>query len=107
MIRSIAAAVVVVAFGVLPVLAREKADERSGRRTLQPEDLKALEWRSIGPANMGGRVSSISLAPGNPKTYCIGYGTGGVWKISVTWSSSALTVARKRSSPVFVSAGIQ
>ena len=52
----------------------------AGPRTLQPDDLEALKWRSIGPANMGGRVAAIALAPGNPKTFYVGYGTGGLWK---------------------------
>ena len=30
------------------------------------EQLRALSWRSIGPANMGGRVSEIALVPGKP-----------------------------------------
>ncbi|MCH8242222.1 MAG: hypothetical protein IH897_06385 [Planctomycetes bacterium] len=29
---------------------------------------------------MGGRVADIAVAPGNPKTYYIGYGTGGLFK---------------------------
>ena len=45
-------------------------------RTLTTDDLKGLSWRSVGPANMGGRVADIAVAPGNPKTYYIGYGTG-------------------------------
>jgi photosystem II stability/assembly factor-like uncharacterized protein len=50
------------------------------QRQLQPEDLSPLSWRSIGPANMGGRVADIALAPGNPKVYLVGYATGGIWK---------------------------
>ncbi|MCH8212137.1 MAG: hypothetical protein IIB99_12300 [Planctomycetes bacterium] len=49
-------------------------------RTLRSEDLKPLAWRSIGPANMAGRVATIALAPGNPKTYFVGFATGGLWK---------------------------
>lgn len=49
-------------------------------RVLQPEDLKPLTWRSVGPANMAGRVATIALAPNNPKTYFVGYATGGLWK---------------------------
>jgi photosystem II stability/assembly factor-like uncharacterized protein len=49
-------------------------------RVLKPEDLEALAWRSIGPANMGGRVADIALAPGNAKTFFVGYGTGGLFK---------------------------
>ena len=49
-------------------------------RILRSEDLKPLVWRSIGPANMAGRVATIALAPGNPKTYFVGFATGGLWK---------------------------
>ncbi|MCH8316530.1 MAG: hypothetical protein IIA64_11195 [Planctomycetes bacterium] len=49
-------------------------------RMLRSEDLKPLAWRSIGPANMAGRVATIALAPGNPKTYFVGFATGGLWK---------------------------
>lgn len=49
-------------------------------RQLLPTDLETLSWRSIGPANMGGRVASIAIAPSDPKTFYIGYATGGVWK---------------------------
>src|SRR5437773_4628604 len=32
------------------------------------EQLRSLSWRPIGPANMGGRVSEITLVPGKPHT---------------------------------------
>ena len=49
-------------------------------RELRSEDLHGLPWRSIGPANMGGRVADIALAPGNPKTFFVAFGTGGLFK---------------------------
>src|SRR5262245_44848272 len=54
--------------------------ESSGSRAVTAADLKSLKWRSVGPANMGGRVGAIALAPGNSKTFYVGYGTGGVFK---------------------------
>ena len=48
--------------------------------TLTTNDLKPLAWRSIGPANMSGRVAALAIAPGNPKTIYIGYATSGLWK---------------------------
>jgi len=59
---------------------RPEVEPEVARRTLEADDLKGLSWRSIGPANMGGRVSDIAVAPGNPKTYFLAFGTGGVWK---------------------------
>ncbi len=38
----------------------------------------AHTWRSIGPANMGGRISDITVNPDDPSEYWIGTGTGGV-----------------------------
>lgn len=39
-----------------------------------------LEWREIGPVNMGGRVSAVAGVPGDPKTFWVGGADGGVWK---------------------------
>ncbi len=41
-----------------------------------------IEWRHIGPANMGGRVSAILGVPGDPRTFWVGGADGGVWKTS-------------------------
>jgi photosystem II stability/assembly factor-like uncharacterized protein len=42
--------------------------------------LRAFRWRSIGPANMGGRIDDIAVVESNPSIYYIGFATGGVWK---------------------------
>ncbi len=61
--------------------ASQPAPDTRPERTLKPEDLnKTLTWRSIGPANMGGRVADVCFAPGNSKTFFVGYGTGGLFK---------------------------
>ncbi len=49
-------------------------------RRLRPADLKALGWRSIGPANMGGRVAAVAFAPSDVRTFYVGFATGGLWK---------------------------
>ena len=49
---------------------------------MRADDLKALSWRSIGPANMGGRVADVAFAPGNGKQFYVATGTGGLWKTS-------------------------
>jgi len=41
--------------------------------------LESLEWRNIGPANMGGRVSAILGVPGDPRTWWVGGADGGLW----------------------------
>ncbi|MGH9317768.1 MAG: WD40/YVTN/BNR-like repeat-containing protein [Thermoanaerobaculia bacterium] len=59
-------------------------------RQLREQDLKALRWRSIGPANMGGRVSDFAVVEKDPYTIYVGLGTGGVFKTTnngTTWQA--------------------
>jgi photosystem II stability/assembly factor-like uncharacterized protein len=78
----------------MPALAASKKKDTSASankdaRAVTSDDFKGLGWREIGPANMGGRVGAIALAPGNSKTFYVGYGTGGLWKtenMGVTFS---------------------
>ena len=44
------------------------------------EQIKKLEWRAIGPANMGGRVTDIDGIPGDPSTFYVSGADGGVFK---------------------------
>jgi len=44
--------------------------------------LRVFRWRSIGPSDMGGRVDDIAASERDPRTYYVGYATGGVWKTS-------------------------
>lgn len=44
------------------------------------EALKSYEWRAIGPANMGGRVTDIDGIPGDPSTFYISGADGGIFK---------------------------
>jgi photosystem II stability/assembly factor-like uncharacterized protein len=39
-----------------------------------------LEWRSIGPAIMGGRVADVEGVPGDPNIVYVATGSGGLWK---------------------------
>lgn len=58
-------------------------------RTLTADDLAGLSFRSIGPANMGGRVAAIAVVPGSRTSYYVGFGTGGVFKtenLGTTWT---------------------
>ena len=51
--------------------------------------LKPFVWRSIGPANMGGRIDDIVAVESNPSIIYVGYATGGVWKSTnngTTWT---------------------
>jgi photosystem II stability/assembly factor-like uncharacterized protein len=59
-------------------------------QAMQPDSgfLAAFRWRSIGPANMTGRVTDIEANPLNPKVIYVGFATGGLWKsvnAGITW----------------------
>jgi hypothetical protein len=47
---------------------------------LPPEWLKALSWRSIGPANMGGRFVGFSVYEPDPCTWRVATARGGLLK---------------------------
>jgi photosystem II stability/assembly factor-like uncharacterized protein len=50
--------------------------------------LQKLEWRSIGPANMGGRTADVEGVAGNPGIIYVASASGGLWKTvngGVTW----------------------
>lgn len=42
--------------------------------------LKSYEWRAIGPANMGGRVTDIDGIPGDVSTFYVSGADGGIFK---------------------------
>jgi photosystem II stability/assembly factor-like uncharacterized protein len=50
--------------------------------------LNHLQFRAIGPANMGGRIDDFAVVENNPSTFYVGAATGGVWKTTnsgITW----------------------
>lgn len=59
-----------------------KAQETNGVKPQSPFEgaLSRLEWRSIGPANMGGRVADVEGVPGDPNVVYVASGSGGLWK---------------------------
>jgi photosystem II stability/assembly factor-like uncharacterized protein len=42
--------------------------------------LNGLEFRSVGPAAMGGRVADFAVDEADPSTFYVGMATGGLWK---------------------------
>lgn len=58
---------------------QKPADKASVVSLTDPAELKALKYRSIGPA-WGGRVSRVSGVPGDPSVYYAATASGGVWK---------------------------
>ena len=41
--------------------------------------IKALTWRCIGPAAMGGRIIALSIFEADPSTYWVATASGGLW----------------------------
>ena len=57
-----------------------KAEPANGPVVLSPEWVKGLAWRSIGPANMGGRIVALSVFEADPSTFWVATGGGGLLK---------------------------
>jgi len=47
---------------------------------LDSSSLAAFRWRSIGPANMSGRVTDVEGIPSPSKTFFVATAAGGIWK---------------------------
>ena len=68
----------------------EKARQTYRVRTLNKTDLFSAQWQSIGPSNVGGRITAIAIHPTNTKIIYAGAAGGGAWKSTdggVTWNS--------------------
>ena len=69
---------------LIPIAAAQTGDSQTGIL----KQLNRLEWRSVGPAAMGGRISGIEGVPGNPRLLYAATGSGGLFKTTsggVTW----------------------
>jgi hypothetical protein len=60
----------------IPDLVRERARAREAL----PTPAAAAEWVSIGPANIGGRMTSLVCHPDDPERIWAGAAGGGVWQ---------------------------
>lgn len=63
----------------LLLLAGGRSDRARGQ-VLEPDYFSALRARSIGPAGMSGRITSIDVVESDPNVLFVGSATGGVWK---------------------------
>ncbi|MGB5337438.1 MAG: hypothetical protein WBN07_17600 [Woeseiaceae bacterium] len=64
------------------------ADEETPEPGFNEPTFKGLEFRSIGPAFMSGRIADIAIDPRNQSTWYVAVGSGGVWKTrnrGTTW----------------------
>src|SRR3977135_2025093 len=46
----------------------------------KPSTLAGLTFRTIGPANMSGRIVDIAVVESNTSTFYVASATGGLWK---------------------------
>jgi len=87
--RSAAAALIVLLACLCP-LRQGPAAATPGRAAVDSSAFSDLAWRSVGPANMGGRVSDFAAVEKRPATFYVALGTGGVFKttnMGTTWSA--------------------
>jgi photosystem II stability/assembly factor-like uncharacterized protein len=81
-------------------------------------DVRPLRWRSIGPANMGGRIADFAVVEKEPYTMFVAVGTGGVLRTTnngTTWegvfdkqpvaSTGAVAVSQNNPKIVWVGTG--
>src|SRR5438552_17180636 len=87
-------------------------------RAIPADWIKALAWRCIGPANMGGRITAVSVFEADPSTYWVATASGGLVKTvnngitfehqfdhETTVSIGAVAVAPNDRSIVYVGTG--
>jgi photosystem II stability/assembly factor-like uncharacterized protein len=81
-----------------------------------PSPLEALQFRNLGPAIAGGRVTAVAGVPGHPNIYYVGTAAGGIFKTKdggISWKplfqhravSSVGAMALAPSNPNFVWVG--
>src|ERR1700753_1886105 len=54
--------------------------ENPADETTATKSFERLEWRNIGPANMGGRIADIEGVPGNPNVVYVATASGGLFR---------------------------
>ncbi len=68
---------------VQPGPAQAKGELKPTVAMVVPSDwTKALKWRELGPANMGGRITAISVHPKDPTLWWVATASGGLLKTS-------------------------
>ncbi|MHC4406680.1 MAG: WD40/YVTN/BNR-like repeat-containing protein, partial [Planctomycetota bacterium] len=65
-----------------PAQAKKEKPERKEEKPIpfNPEWVKALAWRSIGPASMGGRIVDVEVVESDPFTFYVATASGGLFK---------------------------
>ena len=84
--RKLVVLVAICAFA-LPLAAAEEEEPTKG---MTAKAFKGLEFRSIGPALMSGRIADIAIHPTDFSIWYVAVGSGGVWKTTnsgTTWQA--------------------
>jgi photosystem II stability/assembly factor-like uncharacterized protein len=81
-VRSALAPIILCIFCAIPAAVLSLAVHAQSHAALDPSLISALRFRSIGPANTGGRVDDFAVArvPGAPDTIYVGTASGGIFK---------------------------
>jgi photosystem II stability/assembly factor-like uncharacterized protein len=66
--------------GAVAVLASVSSAQNNAPRKIDPQLLKGFEWRSIGPAVFGGRVTDVAGVAGNPNIIYVAHSSAGLFK---------------------------
>lgn len=98
--------------------AMRPVDDAAARPALDPAWINAIEWRCIGPANMGGRITDIAVNESDPTNYWVATASGGLLRTAnngitfehqfdreATVSLGAVAVARSNPDIVWVGTG--
>jgi len=84
----------VLSFAVGVAFAQKKPAKPAKEQPLAAEQpnygtaLKNLQWRELGPANMGGRIDDFAVVESDPDIVYVGAASSGVWKTTnggTTW----------------------
>ncbi len=70
------------------IQAQDEEKELKEKDVWSSSTFSGLEFRSIGPAFMSGRIADIEIHPEDENTWYVAVGSGGVWKTAnagVTW----------------------
>jgi photosystem II stability/assembly factor-like uncharacterized protein len=63
-----------------PLSAQAPAARASSAPALDSATLAGFRWRNVGPANIGGRVTSIAGIPSPSRTFFVATAASGIWK---------------------------
>ena len=58
----------------------EKPAEPAAEAVVDTKLLAPMQWRSIGPTSMGGRIVALAVVESNPSTYWVASASGGLFK---------------------------